>query len=167
MGRPPEGCPPSPAHQPPTDIIVDRDQVPGGRRGTHDPAEFGRERRRNSLVGIDLEDPVAAAGVDPGVAARPFPLPGAFDEPLGKTESDIARPVAAPVEHDDDLVGKAERSEAVGELAFLIADHDESGKGCRLGSTHAAALATERHRRRAAASAASTERPSISVSVVR
>ena len=56
---------------------------------------------------------------DTGVAPRPFPLPGAFDEPIGEAPRDLARAVAAAVEHDDDLVGKAETGEAVGELALL------------------------------------------------
>ncbi len=81
--------------------------MPRGRRAGDDLPDLGRELRRNPLVGIDFEDPVTAAGVDPGVAARSFPLPSAFDEPLGEPAGDLARPVGAAVEDDDDLVGKA------------------------------------------------------------
>ncbi len=84
MRRSAEGRAPTPAHQPIADVIVDRDQMPRGRRGGDDAADFGGEFRRHPLVGIDFEDPVAAAGVDPGMAARPLALPGALDQTLGK-----------------------------------------------------------------------------------
>src|SRR6266481_6797284 len=119
VGRPAERRAPPPAHQVPADKIIDRDQVPCGSRGCDDVPDFGRQLRCYPFVGIDLEDPFAAAGVDPGVAARPFPLPGALDETLGKAQRDLARAIAAAVEHDDDLVGKAETGETVRELAFF------------------------------------------------
>ncbi len=50
-----------------------------GEEATTSPDLFGK-LRRHPLVGIDFEDPIAAAGVDPGVAARPLALPGAFDQ---------------------------------------------------------------------------------------
>src|SRR5207237_5407577 len=79
-------------------------------------------------------------------------------------ERDLPRAVAAAVEHDDRLVGKTHAGEAIGELAFFVVSHDQRGKP---GLAHAAALSTECHNRCAAASAASTERPSINVPVVR
>src|SRR5216683_3119722 len=167
VGRPPERGAPSPAHQPPADIVVDRDQVPRCRRRSDDPPDFGRQLLRHPLVGIDFEDPVTAAGVDPGMSACPFPLPGAFDDQLGEPARDLAGSISAAVEYDDDLVGEAEGTEAVGKLALLVVDNDEGREGRRSGPAHAAMLSIERHRRRAPASAASTERPSISVSVVR
>src|SRR5262249_16743925 len=134
--------------------------------GSYAP-DLRSELRWNPLVGIDLENPVAAADVDPGMATRPFPLPGTFDEPFGKSASDLAGPVSASVEDDDDLVGKAQTSDAFGQLPLLVVDNDEGGEGGSRRPVHATAFVTERHRRHAAASAASIERPSISVSVVR
>ena len=81
-----------------------------------------------------------------------------------KRQRDLPRAVTAAVEHDDLLVGKTEAGETIGELAFFVMGHDQGGKP-RL--AHAAALSTECHSRRAAASAASTVRPSIRVPVVR
>src|SRR5207253_3019981 len=78
------------------------------------PADLGGEFGRHSLVSVDLDDPVAAAGVDPGVPARPFPLPRALNEPIGRAPRDLTGSVAAAVEHNDDFVGKTERGEAVG-----------------------------------------------------
>ena len=167
VGRPPERRTPPPAHQPRADIVVDRDEVPCGGRTGDNPPDLGREIRGNPLVGIDFENPIAATDVDPGMATRSFPFPGTFDEPPGESVGDLAGPISAAIEDDDDLVGKGQTSEAFGQLALLVVDNDKGGEAGSALSIHAAALATERHKRQAAASAASTERPSISVSVVR
>ena len=71
--------------------------MPSGGRGVGDPSNFPREFRRYPFVGIDLDNPLAATSVDPGMAARPFPLPGAFDETLGKAQCDLAGTIAAAV----------------------------------------------------------------------
>ncbi len=165
MGGAAERRAPAPAHQPVADVVVDRYQVPGRRRAGGDGAKLGGEFRPDPLVGIDLDDPGAAAGVDPGMAARTFALPRALDDVVGEAGGDFARAVAAAVEHDDQLVGKAEAGEAVGKLGLLVAGHDQRRK--QNPAAHAAALATRRHSSRAAASALSTDRLSISVSVVR
>ena len=162
--RPAEGGAPPPAYAPFPNIIIDRDKVPGGGRGSDHSPDFGGKLGRYPLVGIDVQNPFTGAGVDPSVPPRPFPLPGAFDEALGEAERDLPRMVMAPVEHDDGLVGKAETGEAVGELAFFVMGHDQGGKP-RV--THAAALSTDCQSRQAAASAASTDRPSIRLPVVR
>src|SRR5262249_59818737 len=122
--------------------------------------EFGG----HPLVGIDFEDPLAAARVDAGMAAGPLPLPGPFDKAVGGPQRDLARAVAAAVKHDDDFIGDVEARKAIGELVFLVMCDDQGRKPWL---AHAAALATERHSRMAAASAASIESPSIRVSVVR
>src|SRR5262249_2857652 len=167
MGRPPERRAPSPAHQPRADVVVDRNEVPCGRRvGSYAP-NLRSELRWNPLVGIDFEDPVTAAHVDAGVTARPFPLPSTFDEAVGEPVSDLARPIGAAVEDDNDLIGKAQTAQAFGQLPLLVVDNDKDGEGGLQRPVHASAFVTERHRRHAAASASSTERPSISVSVVR
>ena len=101
------------------------------------------------------------------MAARPFPLPTTFDEMPGEPACDLPRPVAAAVEDNDDLVGKTETGEAFGQLPLFVVNYNQGGEAGSPRPIHAAALATERHSRRAAASAASTERPSIKVSVVR
>src|SRR3984893_18791218 len=75
-GAPPaEGGPPPPPHQPPADIVIDRDQVPRSRRGRDGLADLGGEFGRHSLVSVDLDDPVGAGGVDAGVRARGLALP--------------------------------------------------------------------------------------------
>src|SRR5262249_52402699 len=112
----------------------------------------------------DLEDPSAQAGIDAGVPARPLPLPDTFNEVPREAERYLRRPVMAAVEHDHDIVGKTETGQALGKLVLLVVGDDE---GRKLQPTQAAALVTERHSRSAAASTASTERPSINVSVLR
>ena len=79
------------------------------------------------------------------MATRPFPLPGTFDEPLGEPAGDLAGPISAAVEDDDDLVGKAQTGEAFGQLPLLVVDNDEGGEGGSRRPIHAAAFATERH----------------------
>src|SRR5689334_12149502 len=72
--------------------------------------------------------------------------------------------IAAGVEHNHDLVGKAETGETLGELALFVLGHNQRREP---GLAHAAALSTDCHSRRAAASAASTDKPSINVPAVR
>ena len=74
-----EGPAPAVAHQPRAHPIVDRDEMDRGGRGPDRAADLRCKRRRDMLVGIDLENPVAGAGIDAGVAARAFQLPGALD----------------------------------------------------------------------------------------
>src|SRR5438270_1650836 len=164
MGRSAKGSAPPPSDTPFPDIIVHRDQVPSGGRGSHQSSDFGGKLGRYPLVGVDFENPFTGAGVDPGVPPWPLALPGAFDEAIGEAQGDLARAIATAVEHDDDLVGKPEAGQTIGELAFFIIGDDQSGKPQLI---HAAALSTERQSRQAAASAASTDRPSIKVPVVR
>src|SRR5271167_2169633 len=162
--RPAERRPPTPAHQTLADEIVDADEVPRRERGRYDVTNFVREPRGHPLVGIDFEDPVAAAGIDPGVPARPLALPGALDKAIGKAPRYLARAVETAIEHDHDLVGKAKTRKAIGELTFFIPDDDD---GRELHPFHAGAVATRSHNRHEAASAAAMESPSIKVSVVR
>src|SRR6266851_2764967 len=91
MRRPTERGAPAPAHQLRADVIINGDQMPGGGGGVGDPPNFAREFRRYPFVRVDLEYPLAAASVDPGVAARPLPLPGTLDQAIGKAESDLPR----------------------------------------------------------------------------
>src|SRR5205807_7667035 len=90
MRRAAERGAPAPAHQAVGDVIVDRDQVPIRRRACRNGADLGGELRPDALVGIDFEDPLAMAGGDPGVAARPFALPFALDDAIGETGGDMA-----------------------------------------------------------------------------
>ena len=76
------------------------------------------------------------AGLDPGVAARPLPLPGAFHDPVGESEGDIAGSIAAAIEHDDDLVGKGECRETIDKLPLFIVSDDQGGQVCLLRSFH-------------------------------
>jgi hypothetical protein len=75
--------------------------------GSYAP-DLRSELRWNPLVCIDFEDPVTATRIDAGVTACPFPLPSAFDEAVGEPVSDLARPIGAPIEDDNHLVGKAQ-----------------------------------------------------------
>lgn len=99
--------------------------MPRGGRGRDNPLDFQRELRGDPLVGIDLENPMTPACVDPGVPAGSFPLPRAFDEAIGKSNRDLPRAIAAIVEHDDDFIGKAETGETIGELALLVMGDDQ------------------------------------------
>ena len=56
---------------------------PGGRRAVSvaiDAADLGPELGRHAFVGIDLQDPVAGAGGDAGIAALALQLPAAFQQ---------------------------------------------------------------------------------------
>src|SRR5689334_4879870 len=98
--------------------------MPRRLRTADDGPYFGGELGANPLVGVDFENPFAAAGGDAGVAARPLAFPGALDDPVGELAGDLRRAVVAAVEHDDDLVGEGEPGEAVAELGLLVAgDH--------------------------------------------
>src|SRR5579862_1149928 len=161
-----ERCTPAVADQPLADIVVDRDQVPRHGRITAGPADFVSQRLRYALVGIDLEHPDAGAGIDAGMPAGPFALPGALHQIGGEQARDLFRLVGAAVEHDDDLVAEMHRLQTLGELSLFVVYHDDRGKE-RATVAHAALLVTRDHRLRAAASTASTDSVSISVSVVR
>src|SRR3954447_26645497 len=179
MRRTAERCAPAPAHEPAPDVIIDSDQVPISRRASDYGGDLGGKLGDDPFVGIDFENPIAAARRDPGIAPLPFALPGALNYPLGELPGYLGRGIIAEVEHDDDLVGKAEAGQAVGQLMFFVARDNESGKDrspqstgghSRLfyrGNAHAASLTARRRSRIAAASTASTDRLSISVPVVR
>src|SRR5256885_9512356 len=164
MGRPAERGAPAVSDQAVADVIVDRDQMPCRRRCLDDGADFGGELRADPLVGVDLHDPGAAADRDARMTPRPFPLPGALDDAIGELQRDIARAVAAAVEHDDNFVGKTEAGQTLGELGFLVMRDDQRrqprrwtlGSYCRFfyGEGHAPPLSARCHRCRATASAA-------------
>src|SRR5690242_13456868 len=138
--------------------------MPCGRRGLDYPPGFGAELKCHSFIRIDLKNPIAPASVDPRLPPWPFPLPGSLDEVSGEAERDVARAILAAVQHHDDFVCESKTRQTLGELTLLVLDDDKDGQ---FGSGHAASLAIERHSLSAAASAASTESPSIKVSVVR
>ena len=58
---------------------------------------------------------------------------------------DLARPVGAAIEDNDDLVGKAQTPQAFGKLPLLVVNDDQGGEARSARSVHAAALVTERH----------------------
>src|SRR5215469_2861359 len=134
MSRPPKRRAPSPAHEARTDVVVNRDQIPTGGGGCYDSPGFSRELWRDSLIGVDLKNPVPATGLDPGVTARPFPLPGPRDDTFGETECDLAGAVMATVEHDNDFVRKGQCPKTVGKLTLFIMSDDKSGKARSLPS---------------------------------
>src|SRR6185437_453878 len=119
---------PAIAHQAAADMVRDRHDEPSEGRRRQRLADLGRELRRRALVGIELEDPVAAAGFDAVIAAPALERPGAFDDLVGGGARDGRRPVGAAVEQDDDLVAESHRGEAGGEIRLLIMGDDEGGK---------------------------------------
>ena len=68
------------------------------------------------------------AGVDPGTAAGSFPLPSAFDEAPSESAGNIAGPVGAAIEDNDDLVGKAQTAQAFRKLPLLVVNNDQGGE---------------------------------------
>ena len=102
--------------------------MPAGGRGLGHSPDFGSELRGHPFIRIYLEDPIAPASVDPGVAAWPFPLPGSLDDVSGEAERDVARAILAAVQHDDDLVCESETRQTLGQLALLVVDDNESGQ---------------------------------------
>src|SRR5579859_137421 len=128
IGRLAERSAPAMPHQARADPVIDRDVVIGEAGLLRHAAQFLGQFGRHMLVGIDLDDPVAAAGVDAGIAARTFQFPGAFDQAVGELAGDGLAGVGAFVEHDDDLVGEAQSFEAGGQAAFLIMGDHEGGE---------------------------------------
>src|SRR5262249_44758714 len=84
------------------------------------------------------------------------------DDAAGEFQRDLARAVGAAVEDDDQLVGKAEPRQAVGELGFLVVGDDQ-----RRQQDVAHAASARWRKAHTAASTRSTHSESISVSVVR
>src|SRR4051794_30285661 len=62
VSRPAKGRTPPPAHAALADVVIDRDEVPGGGRRSDHPLDFCGKTWCHPLVGIDFEDPFAAAG---------------------------------------------------------------------------------------------------------
>jgi hypothetical protein len=77
------------------------------------------------LVGVDLEDPVAAAGVEAGVASVALDLPGAFNETRAVALCNCSRTVRRAVEQDNDFVGEAKAGKACAEPRFLVAGDNQ------------------------------------------
>src|SRR5579859_713407 len=126
IGRLAEGCPPAKPHQMIADPIIDRDVVEGEARAGHHLFQFHAEFGSHMLVGIDLDDPLALAGGDASIAARPFQFPGAFDQPVGEALGDLFGAVGAFIQHHYDLVGETELFQTGGETALFIMSHDKS-----------------------------------------
>ena len=120
MRRSPEKRTPSPADKAVADVIIDRNQMPRGRRVRDDRADFGRQLRAHALVGIGFKYPIAGAGGDRRAAARGFPRPCSFENAIGKSARHLARTITAAVEQHDELIGKGKRGEAIGEPEFLV-----------------------------------------------
>jgi hypothetical protein len=91
--------------------------------------ERGAVPRGQALVGVDVEDPVAARGVQRGVArGREVVGPAVIDQAGAVLERDRARPVDRTGVRDDDLVdASGERREAAREEALLVADDERGG----------------------------------------
>src|SRR5271169_6749522 len=116
---------PAVAHEPLTDIVVERNEKIAGCGVGDRGADFSREFGRDALVRVDLQNPIAAAGVDARHAPRPFDLPGTFEDARAVAQSDRLRAVRAAVEDHDDLIGETQAIETFGELVFLVARHHE------------------------------------------
>ena len=126
MGRPAERGAPAPAHQPVADIIVDRDQVPGGRRIADDGAGFRRRApasTRSSASISRIHSPRQAAM--PALRRGPSRSHAPSTMRSVKSQRDLARAVGAAVEHDDELVGESQARQAIGELRLFVMRDDQ------------------------------------------
>ena len=148
----------------PADVIVHRDAVDVGIVFLGELAYLARQLGRNPFVGVDLKYPFALAEIDTEVAPVALDLPGALHQAVGVACGDISRRVGAFVQDDDDLVGEGETLQTGGEALFFVVDHHQSRKH---GPAHGTIARVFSHRSRAAASAASTLRLSIRLSVER
>ena len=120
------------ADQPPADVVVDGDQEIAAVRARDGGAYLVGECGAHALVGVDLENPVAGAGVDSGVPPVAFQGPGALDDQGGVPLRDRPRAVGAAVENDHPLVGEREGAETVVELRLLVV-RDHQGRERRPG----------------------------------
>ena len=130
--RAPPHAAPAMAHQPLADEVLEWNHEVARHRIANGLADLPRQRLGDALVGIDFKNPVTCAGIDPGMTTRPFERPGALDDRPAVALGDRARAVGAAVEHHHDLVGEAQRLQAVRELTFLVArDHEGREAGAR------------------------------------
>ena len=95
-----------------------------------DPAHRAPERGRHALVGVHLQNPVAGAGIDAGIATLAFQLPGAFQHaggaaPAQRPAGDGAASVGAAVEHHHQLVGRRQALQAGGQARRLVPGHHQ------------------------------------------
>src|SRR5690606_21396577 len=93
----------------------------------HEPPDTGGAVGVEDLVGVEVEQPVAAGLLQdavPGVGEVAVPGEGnhACAAPLGDGHGGVVRP---RVPHDDLVGDGADRCEAIGQAAFLVPDdHD-------------------------------------------
>ena len=130
-------------------------------------SNFGRKRRADALIGIDLQNPVASAHLDTKIPPFALNLPGALRDPGIVSERNILRAVGAPIQHNDKVIRKGERVEAIIEISLFIMCHHKRGKPGRVCAlVHAASALVRRQRSLAAFTTSSTARLSMSVSVL-
>src|SRR6185437_11661606 len=76
------------------DMVGDRDEEIGVARRCGDrPPHLLGKLGRHPLIGVDLDDPVAAAGGDPGGAALALELPRTLDDARAEAARDLRRAV--------------------------------------------------------------------------
>ena len=131
-------------------------------------ADVLRQLRRHTFVGIDFENPVAVAKFDAAIPPCALDLPCARLDPGAMGPRDLFGRVVTSVENDHNLVGEAQRVEAIGELGLFVVRHHERRQTRRMFlDGHSRSSPTRRHKLADAPTTVSTDRLSISVSVVR
>ena len=117
-------------------VDVDEEPLDVGRGGGQVAPQCGRVRAGQRLVGVQPEDPLAAAVLErlvagPGEVVVPVPL----DDDRAGGSGDLDRVVDRAGVVDDDLVGdRPERFQAAGEVLVLVA-HDEARRHERCPAT--------------------------------
>ncbi len=88
-------------------------------------ADLGGQLGGHPLVGVDLQDPFTAAGLDAGSAPVALDRPGALDGPVGEPQGDVPGAVGATIEHDHGLVAERQRAQALVEPGLLVVGYHE------------------------------------------
>src|SRR5579862_3800523 len=103
---------PAIAHERAADVIGHRHEEHVGLGMRDALAYLGRKRWRHTLIGVDLDGPVAMAGVEAGIAARALELPSPLDDPHATRARNRGRAVGRAIEHHHDLIRESETIEA-------------------------------------------------------
>ena len=98
--------------------------MPVGFRRLHRFQDFLSQRVADPLVGIDFEDPLPPAGINPGIAALTLDPPVALDDAIREAFGDGFLVVCAFIQQDDDLIGEMQRLQAVAKLVRFIMHTD-------------------------------------------
>ena len=96
--------------------------------GAHDLLDFGCQRRRNALVGIDGQNPVVGGDGGGVVPLRAVPFPVVDDDARGEALGERHRLVRAVGVDDDDFVGPFDGLEGALDICGFVAGDDRDGQ---------------------------------------